>query len=844
MILQKHVKVFHLCSSLVLAVLTGYIMTVILGRTEPNTESSQIFVIAWLFPGVFVLFNTLSLYCIQDVTRFLKICRLNQWSALWVIPFLLFGVSWRFFGSWTIVFSLFYWVYIVSHLVMILLNRQSPEQPARMNVADWSILFCGVSALSIWQLDTISLISLLSAIGYAVCASSVAILCAGLAARHSTTPFAGTFWQRWLVILIALSVPVLSVSSRITIYQVLALAISGWLVLSNTTQRKTLIASHIIASLLLVITPLIFSAGVFITFWICILCIVQNRSNKSFEGFLIPGGAIVLFLTGFFIAVIRMKGMIPAGNILYSFPSGLNWFGSLFDRSRGLLPVAPWTLTAIAGWLLVFPKRKTIPLIQWLGVPFIWTGFVLFEWLSNGKPLEWFHWWIMVPVLFPYFGGMLSKPLNSITASMIRVLSYFSILVSSILYIYVRFSGSDSPDLAEILTDFTRRTGIELQPLIPVMDHSLPGVSAIHWIWVGATAGILFLFVLTVRRFPSSSGDSKTCLLDTVFIAMIIGLTGFAFKAGQTWYVIPFNRDIHVNPGETFQIDSEFGGSVFALKVLSDLSRSTHLPQGHIAAEITMETPAGNEYTVDLLAGVHTAEWAYNRPDVLRTVQHQRPEPAWSWTVEEQNGFTFSGMTYKGTIYLDKPITISRIRIQNSETRDTGHVLTLKGLALMIHPDRNRWREARQLLETSMITLSENAAVHTFRLNGDSSFSQVILDSFLANASMVPNGASVGRITFRNKDGSVLTWVVKAGVDTAEWSAERPDMVNRVKHDLPSIAFSERRDHHSVSYTAHVYRSRWIHHPFFFPVEISLEYLLDESDNPAGEWIIRGIVLR
>lgn len=819
-------------------------MTFLLGRTEPNTEYSQMLVIAWLFPCSLFIFNALSLFFTPDPSRLLKICRLNQWNALWVIPFLLFGVTWRFFGSWTVVFSLFYWLYCVTHLTVILLNRQSAARSARMGITDGFVLFFGVSALNIWQLNDISPINLISAFSHSACASTVAMLCATLAARHSKTKFAGTFWQRSLALLIALSVPVLSASSRLTIHQVLTVAFSGWMVLSDATHKRSIMAGHIIASVLLVITPLFFPAGIFITFWICLLCIAQNRINKSFEGILIPGGAIILFLIGFFIAVVRMRGHIPAGNLLYSLPRGADWFGSLFDRSRGLLPVAPWALTAIAGWLLVFPKRKTIQLVQWLGLPFIWTGFVLFEWLSSGKPPEWNCWWILVPALFPYYGGIWSKPLKSITASLVRVLSLLSILMSSILYTYMRVSGSESTDLAEILTDFTRRTGVELLPLVPVFDHSLPGFSAIHWIWIGAAAGILMLFVLAVYVKPSSSGESKPGLMDTVLIAMVIGLTGFAFKASQLWFVIPFDRDIHIKPGETFQIDTEFSGSVFALKILSDLSRSTHLPQGHIAAEIFMETPSGDVHTVNLLAGIHTAEWAYNRPDVLRTVQHQRPEPAWSWTVEEQNGFTFSGITYKGTIFLDEPIGIKRIRVRNSETRETSHVLTLKGLSLMMHPDRNRFREAFQLLDTPMITVSENSTDHTFRLNGDSSFSQVTLDSFLANASAVPNGAPVGRITFRNKDGSVLIWVVKAGIDTAEWSAERPDMVGRISHELPPIAFSERRSHHSASFTAHVYRSRWTHYPPFFPVEISLEHVPGEIEDPGREWIVRGFVLR
>ncbi len=818
-------------------------MASILNRTEPNTESKQVFIITWLFPITFFFLSTVSLCIASDARRFFKSCRLNQWNALWVIPFLLLGVSWRFFGSWTLVFSLFYWPYIFIHMASLLLGRQSSEKPVPLGIEDFLVLFIGLSALTIWQLKAISSAGLIATFANALCMALITIICALLAETYSNNNFSGTAWQRAFLILVSFSVPVSMVFSKITSAQILALAISCWLFFSDSTNKKLLIVSHLLASLIFILTPMIFPEGVIITLWICILAILKNRKNEKFEGILVPGGAIIFFLIGFFIAVVRMKGQVLTGDIVYSFPAVTDWFGFLFDRSKGLIPVAPWVLTVIAGWLLAYPERKLDQWVQWLGFPFILAGFMVFEWMNHGKPPGWNHWLMMVPVVFPYYGALWSKPINSLTGSIIRVVNSIGIFISSILFVYSRFSGLDSVNLTETLADFSQRTGIELSRLVPVFDHALPGYSKIHWIWIGSSVVFILLLVSIVHIPRKASQNIKPGLMDTVFIAGTIGLMGLCFQTSQIWRIVPLEKDIHLGPGQTVQIENKFKGNVYAVKIISDLSHSTHLPQRYAVAELILETPEGVTQKQELQAGIHTAEWAFNRPDVRRDIQHRRPKPAWSWDVEEIDGSKFSGMTYESIFYLDKPQKISHIIAQNIETKEKGHVLTIRGLALMVRSDRNTWREAQQLIEVPLI-MSEDTNIQSFKLQGDSSYKQISLDSALANAMIVPTGAPVGSITIKNKDKSELSWIIKAGIDTAEWSADRPDIAGKVRHDLPTIAYSERRSHHSINYLAHVYRSRRVFDKEFFPIEISIEYLPSENELPNGEWIVHGLALR
>ena len=62
----------------------------------------------------------------------------------------------------------------------------------------------------------------------------------------------------------------------------------------------------------------------------------------------------------------------------------------------------------------------------------------------------------------------------------------------------------------------------------------------------------------------------------------------------------------------------------------------------------------------------------------------------------------------------------------------------------------------------------------------------VAIVSFLANAAAVPQGATVAEVQVRTQEGSV-TLPVRAGVDTAEWAYDRPDVAGRVAHARPEV---------------------------------------------------------
>jgi hypothetical protein len=82
---------------------------------------------------------------------------------------------------------------------------------------------------------------------------------------------------------------------------------------------------------------------------------------------------------------------------------------------------------------------------------------------------------------------------------------------------------------------------------------------------------------------------------------------------------------------------------------------------------------------------------------------------------------------------------------------------------------------------------------------------RVALVSNLAWSENVPNQTIVGRFRVMAKDGRVFEFPLRVGIDTAEWSHDRPDIRARIKHKRPSVATSYTVNDAKGNYEAHTY---------------------------------------
>jgi hypothetical protein len=89
--------------------------------------------------------------------------------------------------------------------------------------------------------------------------------------------------------------------------------------------------------------------------------------------------------------------------------------------------------------------------------------------------------------------------------------------------------------------------------------------------------------------------------------------------------------------------------------VLSQLANADALETGVPVAEIIVEFDDGRRETHQLLAGRHTAEWAYDRQDVRNRVRHTRAPVAFSYLTGTWPEPPVPGHTYRGMLMFDTP---------------------------------------------------------------------------------------------------------------------------------------------------------------------------------------------
>ena len=81
----------------------------------------------------------------------------------------------------------------------------------------------------------------------------------------------------------------------------------------------------------------------------------------------------------------------------------------------------------------------------------------------------------------------------------------------------------------------------------------------------------------------------------------------------------------------------------------------------------------------------------------------------------------------------------------------------------------------------------------------------VALVTNLSWAEDVPDKATVGRLRLRAKDGRIFEFTLHAGVETADWAFDRPDIRARIRHKRPVVATSYDVNDSQYRYEGHTY---------------------------------------
>ncbi|MBI3972428.1 MAG: YfhO family protein [Chloroflexi bacterium] len=100
------------------------------------------------------------------------------------------------------------------------------------------------------------------------------------------------------------------------------------------------------------------------------------------------------------------------------------------------------------------------------------------------------------------------------------------------------------------------------------------------------------------------------------------------------------------------------------IRIVSTLRWATQLAQGTQFALVTVTDAGGVQRTFRLLAGVHSAEWAWERPDLQGKIAHQMAPVAYTWQQRDGSAAAFPGHFYFAELPLDAPAKLRRVEMQ------------------------------------------------------------------------------------------------------------------------------------------------------------------------------------
>jgi hypothetical protein len=95
------------------------------------------------------------------------------------------------------------------------------------------------------------------------------------------------------------------------------------------------------------------------------------------------------------------------------------------------------------------------------------------------------------------------------------------------------------------------------------------------------------------------------------------------------------------------------GGRASALALISFLANGAGIPDGAVVGEVHL-WEGEREVRLPVRAGIETAEWAYDRPDVRARVQHARPPVAGHWIGQPRGNYYYARLPLPAPMRVDR----------------------------------------------------------------------------------------------------------------------------------------------------------------------------------------------
>src|SRR5262245_33397682 len=237
---------------------------------------------------------------------------------------------------------------------------------------------------------------------------------------------------------------------------------------------------------------------------------------------------------------------------------------------------------------------------------------------------------------------------------------------------------------------------------------------------------------------------------------------------------------------------------VDTISLVTIIANSTHLPQGATVADLIIHAADGRRIERQIKAGTDTAEWAYESPEVKSMVRHSLPR-----VYAREPGADFPGLFYWTKFDLGEKTVVDRVELKCVAEgvalgvfKVTLYDSSGDGTFLLTpQPPALEFKATQEWTEKDGVRFA-SAAPARFNLAADSSATlagapaavdTLSLVTVTANSTLLPQGAAVANLVIHTANGRRIERQIRAGVDTAEWAYERPDVKRIVRHSLPRV---------------------------------------------------------
>lgn len=140
--------------------------------------------------------------------------------------------------------------------------------------------------------------------------------------------------------------------------------------------------------------------------------------------------------------------------------------------------------------------------------------------------------------------------------------------------------------------------------------------------------------------------------------------------------------------------------------LLTNLSFADEIPDNAVVGKLHLRSTDGRTFEFSLRAGVDTAEWAYDRPDIRKRARHQRAAVATSYDVNDVE-YKYKGHTYLASFVLPEKVVLESGELEAEPLREwSGSTLTLFRMSLVDTAEGKTYPFTRRMvaIETTSAT--------------------------------------------------------------------------------------------------------------------------------------------